>query len=90
MAVMLRLRRHYVSDTVSEHKLFLVQSFCFRKKNVICTNLFKDLISDHVGVIPQMLQNHDGQRHDQMQNPVSNIPCISGTVSATTWQNLKI
>ena len=37
-----------------------------------------------------MLHDHDGQRHDQMQHSVTDISCISCTVSSTAWQNLKI
>ena len=37
-----------------------------------------------------MLQNYDRQRHDQMNQPVSDISCLSGTVCATAWQDLEI
>ena len=47
-----QISRHYISDTMSEHKLFLIQSLCLCQKYIICANLFKDLISDHVSIIP--------------------------------------
>ena len=37
-----------------------------------------------------MFQDHDRQRHHQMQCPVSDVSCIPGTVSATARQQFQI
>ena len=65
------------------HALWLCQEY------IIFSYFFQNLISDHVGVIPQVFQRHNRKRHNKMPDPISHILRLSRGICTAAWQDSK-
>ena len=81
------ISRHNIAQAVAAHNLSPGHALCLTKQHIIPSGFLQKPVSDHVGVVPEMLQYHHRHRHDQMADTVCQIRFLPDAVSTTAWKD---
>ena len=79
-----------VAQAVPEHHLPLVQPLGLGQQNVLRANLLQQLVADHVGVVPQVVEHRHRQRQDQVQDAVANVTRVAHRIRAAAGQPAQV
>lgn len=61
----------------------------FGKQDIILAHFFQNLVADHVGIVPEMIDDHDRHGQDEMEQPVRDAVAVEG-ICPGAWQKAQL